>query len=116
VLADSAAGESQYKTTMVVRLHPGQSRRLSTCLDKEESEEQSVTRRAWLEVENENTAQSVCGLEISFQSVPQAIDIRLLNGQGDAISQSEGVEVGAAKQEKSISSETINIEPNKTRQ
>ncbi len=30
--------DSQYKTTMVVRLHPGQSRRLSACVDKQVSQ------------------------------------------------------------------------------
>ena len=32
---------------------------------------ETVTRRTWLEVENEKTSQSVCGLEISFQAPPQ---------------------------------------------
>jgi hypothetical protein len=30
--------DNQYKTTMVVRLHPGQSRRLSACVDKQVSQ------------------------------------------------------------------------------
>ena len=40
----------------------------------------TTPRRTWLEVENENTSQSICGLEICFQSVPQVqhIDDRLL--------------------------------------
>jgi hypothetical protein len=110
---------------MVVRLHPGQSRRLSSCLDKEDASDASttVTRRTWLEVENEKTSQSVCGLEISFQAPPQAIDIRLLNSHGETISATSQDYVGAeptAKSEKSetnsISSETINLEINKTRQ
>ena len=36
--------EQQYKTTMVVRLHPGHSRRLSTCLDKVGPINQSIQR------------------------------------------------------------------------
>jgi len=89
-------------------------------MDKEESvevERDSVTRRTYLQVENENDSQSVCGLEISFQSAPQAIDIRLLNGQGDTISETQETVTGAAeKTEKSISTETINLLQNKTRQ
>ncbi|XP_023334061.1 uncharacterized protein LOC111705669 [Eurytemora carolleeae] len=122
ILVDANAGENQFKTTMVVRLHPGQSRRLSSCIDKEERNDEGMdrmTRRAWLEVENEATSQNVCGLEISFQSVPQAIDIRLLNSRGDSISEAHGYTSGhqtAVKPDKSISTETINIEINKTRQ
>jgi len=112
-MLDSASGENQYKTTMVVRLHPGQSRRLSACMDKAETRVNNECSRTWVEVENEENAQSVCGLEISFQSIPQAIDIRLLNGAGDTIAQSQG-EVTGAKPEQSISTESINIE-NKTR-
>lgn len=82
-----------------------------------EVERDSVTRRTYLQVENENNSQSVCGLEISFQSAPQAIDIRLLNGQGDTISETqEMVAQTSEKTEQSISTETINIEQNKTRQ
>lgn len=115
---------------MVVRLHPGQSRRLSTCLDKEEGavveRDSSVTRRTWLEVENENTSQSVCGLEISFQSAPQAIDIRLLNSEGDAIAESQdcgvGGPTGATTAQSTITdasiqgAEAISMDLNKTRQ
>jgi len=102
---------------MVVRLHPGQSRRLSQCLEKEEGYGvETTTRRTWLEVENETTSQSICGLEICFQSVPQAIDIRLLNSQGDTISESQEYVSARAKSETSISTETLNIEQNKTRQ
>lgn len=83
---------------------------------------ETVTRRTWLEVENEKTSQSVCGLEISFQAPPQAIDIRLLNSQGETISTTQQDCTGAtgaktaASETNSISSETINLEINKTRQ
>jgi len=91
-------------------------------MDKEDvSAMETVTRRTWLEVENEKTSQSVCGLEISFQAPPQAIDIRLLNSQGETISTTSQDCTGAtaktaASETNSISSETINLEINKTRQ
>merc|ERR1712083_808189 len=69
---------------MVVRLHPGQNRKLSTMEDQEappphQSEDNSC---GWVaEVQDEDDPASVCGLEISFKSVPQDIDIKLISGQ-----------------------------------
>jgi hypothetical protein len=45
----------------------------------EESRGEHVSHQTWLaEVENEATATSVCGLEISFQSIPQERSIFFL--------------------------------------
>eukprot|EP00091_Calanus_sinicus_P003741 TRINITY_DN13919_c0_g1_i1.p1 TRINITY_DN13919_c0_g1~~TRINITY_DN13919_c0_g1_i1.p1 ORF type:complete len:131 (+),score=10.50 TRINITY_DN13919_c0_g1_i1:142-534(+) len=71
---------------MVVRLHPGQNRKLSTMEDQEEApgdqSEQMKNSCGWLaEVQAEDDPSSVCGLEISFKSVPQDIDIKLISGQ-----------------------------------
>jgi len=89
---------SVVKTTMTVRLQPGQTRKLSplpseSCAVEKESDpvcdkvecdeteakpekKDSVGWRAELEAE-EDPATS-CGLEISFESVPQDIDIKLI--------------------------------------
>ena len=89
---------------MVVRLHPGQNRKLSTMEDQEvlytivssvyhlknkivqgapgEQSGQMNNSCGWLaEVQAEDDPSSVCGLEISFKSVPQDIDIKLISGQ-----------------------------------
>merc|ERR1712223_1360475 len=64
------------RTTMVVRLHPGQTNRLSAYVEDQDS----PSRRSWLaEVQPGDTA-SICGLEISFSSVPQDIDIKVIPG------------------------------------
>ena len=43
-----------------------------------------VTRRSWVgDVQDNNTTQSICGLEISFSSVPQDIDIKLIPGNSN---------------------------------
>jgi len=70
---------SQMRTTMVVRLHPGQSKRLSAFLDSKE--ELEINSRSWSgDVQYDNNPSSICGLEISFSSVPQDIDIKLIPG------------------------------------
>merc|ERR1712156_643648 len=70
---------SQMRTTMVVRLHPGQSKRLSAFLDSKE--ELEINSRSWAgDVQYDNNPSSICGLEISFSSVPQDIDIKLIPG------------------------------------
>jgi len=66
---------------MVVRLHPGQSKRLSAFLDQKC--ENSASRQSWVgevECEESPSISSVCGLEISFSSIPQDIDIKLIPG------------------------------------
>ena len=43
-----------------------------------------MTRRSWVgDVQDNNTTQSICGLEISFSSVPQDIDIKLIPGNSN---------------------------------
>lgn len=70
---------STVRTTMVVRLTPGESRRLSAFLDQKSDREESV--QSWLgDVQSEDNPSSVCGLEISFSSIPQDIDIKLIPG------------------------------------
>lgn len=78
-VANKNAGDDKtVKTTMVVRLHPGQSRRLSAFLDHKDGE---VNGKSWLgDVQYDNNPSSICGLEISFSSVPQDIDIKLIPG------------------------------------
>ena len=130
---------SQMRTTMVVRLHPGQSKRLSAFLDSKvicnlnptqyslwcitnylnfyfvysirhqnslqnkmelvsiwknshcsgklfikshfRQEELEINSRSWSgDVQYDNNPSSICGLEISFSSVPQDIDIKLIPG------------------------------------
>ena len=134
---------SQMRTTMVVRLHPGQSKILSAFLDSKvicnlnptifslmhnkilefllcildqtpkhlfktrwswfghtisnwknshcsgkifikshfRQEELEINSRSWSgDVQYDNNPSSICGLEISFSSVPQDIDIKLIPG------------------------------------
>jgi len=75
----SEPSKGQIKGKMVVRLHPGQSRRLSAILDnKEENDMMNV--RSWTgDVQQDDNPTSICGLEISFSSIiPQDIDIKLI--------------------------------------
>ena len=45
----------------------------------------------WLaEVQAEDDPSSVCGLEISFKSVPQDIDIKLISGQANSQAEKMG--------------------------
>jgi len=123
---DSKNNGSLVKTTMVVRLHPGQNRKLSTMEDQEgaqkEDMEEPNSSCGWLaEVQAEDDPSSVCGLEISFKSVPQDIDIKLISGQAN--SQAEKMEVKPPGKPKSasknsITRKSIDMSPdlNKTRQ
>jgi len=115
--------ETQLKTTMVVRLHPGQSRRLSAYMDQQGQEGCDVTRRSWVgDVQDNNTTQSICGLEISFSSVPQDIDIKLIPGNSNcAVDNKEpGPDTNKAEAgpTQSSSEDPLETEPdlNKTRQ
>jgi len=119
---DNKNNGSLVKTTMVVRLHPGQNRKLSTMEDQEgapgDQSEQEENSCGWLaEVQSEDDPSSVCGLEISFKSVPQDIDIKLISGQ------QEKTEVKPAAKPKSVSKNSItrksidlSSDLNKTRQ
>lgn len=121
--SDTKNNGSLVKTTMVVRLHPGQNRKLSTMEDQEEApgdqSEQLKSSCGWLaEVQAEDDPSSVCGLEISFKSVPQDIDIKLISGQ-----QQEKAVVKPAAKTKSVSKNSItrksidmSSDLNKTRQ
>lgn len=122
--SDTKNNGSLVKTTMVVRLHPGQNRKLSTMEDQEEApgdqSEQLKNSCGWLaEVQAEDDPSSVCGLEISFKSVPQDIDIKLISGQ----QQQEKAAVKPAAKTKSVSKNSItrksidmSSDLNKTRQ
>jgi hypothetical protein len=69
------------RTTMMIRLHPGKTNKLSAYLESQEK----PGSRTWLtEAESGEVEDALCGLEISFSSVPQDIDIKLLPpDQGD---------------------------------
>jgi len=75
----SEPSKGQIKGKMVVRLHPGQSRRLSAILDNKE-ENNMMNVRSWTgDVQQDDNPTSICGLEISFSSIiPQDIDIKLI--------------------------------------
>merc|ERR1712106_1092766 len=118
----SGPDSAQLKTTMVVRLHPGQSRRLSAYMDQQDQKGEELNTRTWLgDVQYQDNPASICGLEISFSSVPQDIDIKLIPGNSNcAIDNQESGQ--AAKAEASphatASDEPLATEPdqNKTRQ
>jgi len=121
------AADSQFKTTMVVRLHPGQSRRLSQCsLDNQvpgehmrtnvtgDGEMESRTYMAEVQSGACDNPNTVCGLEITFETVPQSIDIKLLPGPGE---ENETI-IKTDIREKSMSKEAVDKESgdDKTRQ
>jgi len=118
---DNKSNGSLVKTTMVVRLHPGQNRKLSTMEDQEappphQSEDNS---RGWVaEVQADDDPSSVCGLEISFKSVPQDIDIKLISGQQEKPEVKQPVAKGKSVSKNSITRKSIDMSPdqNKTRQ
>jgi len=74
-------GKEGGRTTMMIRLHPGRTNKLSAYLENQEK----PGSRTWLtEALTEEVEDALCGLEISFSSVPQDIDIKLLPpSQGD---------------------------------
>jgi len=119
---ETNGSEAQLKTTMVVRLHPGQSRRLSAYMDQQDQEGCDVTSRTWVgDVQDNNTTASICGLEISFSSVPQDIDIKLIPGNSNcAIDNQESGQAAAAEAgpTQTSSDDPLETEPdlNKTRQ
>jgi len=83
-----AANGKEGRTTMMIRLHPGRTNKLSAYLENQEK----PGSRTWLtEAQTEEAEDALCGLEISFSSVPQDIDIKLLSPtQGDG--HLEGIE------------------------
>jgi len=123
---DSKHNGSVVKTTMVVRLHPGQTRKLSTMEEQEASpgEQTKLEKNSvgWLaEVQAEDDPSSVCGLEISFKSVPQDIDIKLISGQANSQGEKQDDKPGVRPKsvsKNSITRKSIDLSPdlNKTRQ
>jgi len=123
---DNKHNGSVVKTTMVVRLHPGQTRKLSTMGEQEgvpiEQTKQDKNSVGWLaEVQTEDDPSSVCGLEISFKSVPQDIDIKLISGQANSKAEKQEDKPAArhkAGPKNSIARKSIDLSPdlNKTRQ
>merc|ERR1712013_330064 len=77
-------GKDESRTTMVIQLHPGKTKKLSAYLENHEN----PGSRTWLtEAETGNLDDAICGLEISFASVPHDIDIKVLPAaEGDAAS------------------------------
>jgi len=118
---DNKTNGSLVKTTMVVRLHPGQNRKLSTMEDQEAPppNESVDNSRGWVaEVQAEDDPSSVCGLEISFKSVPQDIDIKLISGQQGKTEVKKQVLQGKSVSKNSITRKSIDLSSvqNKTRQ
>lgn len=92
-------------------------------MDQQGQEGCDVTRRSWVgDVQDNNTTQSICGLEISFSSVPQDIDIKLIPGNSNcAVDNKEpGPDTNKAEAgpTQSSSEDPLETEPdlNKTRQ
>jgi len=74
------------RTTMIIRLHPGNSKRVSAYLEHQGEGGSADNTLSWSEdVKYEDTPGAICGLEISFSSVPQDVDIKLISAsdQGD---------------------------------
>ena len=66
---------------MIVKLHPGDEKRLSAYLEGQQNGESNVQLRdsgAGGGPNKEDIRRSICGLEISFTSLPQDIDIKLI--------------------------------------
>ena len=87
-----AANGKEGRTTMMIRLHPGRTNKLSAYLENQVilqmlyqtkallSFQEKPGSRTWLtEAQTEEAEDALCGLEISFSSVPQDIDIKLLS-------------------------------------
>merc|ERR1711913_100433 len=122
-MGDNKNNGSLVKTTMVVRLHPGQNRKLSTMEDQEmpagDQSEQVDNSCGWVaEVQDEDDPASVCGLEISFKSVPQDIDIKLISGQQEKPEAKQPQAKTKSVSKNSITRKSIDIssDQNKTRQ
>jgi len=68
---------------MVVRLHPGQSKQLATMLQQKSTtgvvEGKNLVHFSAKD-ERCNSPGSICGLEISFSSLPQDVDVKLISG------------------------------------
>merc|ERR1712130_221147 len=79
--AKRAVNGKESRTTMMGRLHPGRTNKLSAYLENQEK----PGFRIWLtEAESGEVEDALCGLEISFSSVPQDIAIKILPPtQGD---------------------------------
>ena len=64
---------------MIVKLHPGDEKRLSAYLEgQQQNGESNVQLRDSSGPNKEEIRRSICGLEISFTSLPQDIDIKLI--------------------------------------
>ena len=64
---------------MIVKLHPGDEKRLSAYLEGQQNGDSSnVQLRDSPGSNKDDIRRSICGLEISFTSVPQDIDIKLI--------------------------------------
>ena len=64
------------RTTMIVKLHPGDEKRLSAYLEGADHGDNSVHLRDG--AGKGDVRRTICGLEISFTSLPQDIDIKLI--------------------------------------
>lgn len=80
-VAKRAVNGKESRTTMMIRLHPGRTNKLSAYLENQEK----PGFRTWLtEAESGEVEDALCSLEISFSSVPQDIAIKILpSTQGD---------------------------------
>jgi len=85
--AKTRVNEEGGRTTMVVRLHPGQTNRLSAYVEDQDS----PSGRSWLAEVQPGDTSSICGLEISFSSVPQDIDIKVIPGDDNLEDGSEQI-------------------------
>lgn len=76
---ETSRDSNNQKTTMVVRLHPGQSRRLSAFMDYKD-QSAGVNTKSWSgDIQCEDNPAAICGLEISFVSADiKDIDIKLI--------------------------------------
>lgn len=97
--AKGRVNEEGGRTTMVVRLHPGQTNRLSAYVEDQVTKEKNLilcqkpsdislcqdspSGRSWLAEVQPGDTSSICGLEISFSSVPHDIDIKVIPGDNN---------------------------------
>jgi len=91
-------------------------------MDQQEQKGEDLSSRTWLgDVQYQDNPASICGLEISFSSVPQDIDIKLIPGNSNCAidnQESDQAPKAEARTNQNGSSETLDVEPdqNKTRQ